>query len=864
MAPSALTSQGSPSIPEPAKPQQPTPETSQEATSPTVSLSEENFALKQRLAHSELAKKHLVEEVADGKQRVIDAAKRATAAEIETKAAKARAQNRYTEKVHANNENRHLKKRIDTMDKERADFIVGVNSILQGRDEMIAKLEEEKASGECSKEELIEKFTKQVDGFQQRYLASERGKEKEKREKELEKKVSDKIIGQLKSDRDTQGNVNKDLKSVIAQLRQEIATEKEKSKAAADASTMDQIEARVAAAKADGFKEATIAKQSENAEYRKTIEEKATAHVAWIKKGVETKAKEYVQKRETEWRSEQTSLIQRASAAEAALSAANTKLSIAQQRPIAASVSQPVPNDAQRPPKRSQPTSSQGAFDSNKRRRLNETGAAGITTPDFLRTHSNSLPSDTNAMSPLSTTWSNGDTIMGDTQMQRQARHVAPNGMHGRSSSQQSTGSAGQMAPARRPSQQPGAMVAAPPGRTSSNMSPQQQRHLMQNLAAGNAGSQSPRFPQHNLGLMRTSPQVGRQMGSGQQMTNQAGNMNSYDGDLMLQQMQRDAQSQIRSQMSTPAHGSMRRTLSYGSASSVAPPQPHVAQHSSNQFAPPTGQDWSMRQNFEPQNLSTNGTNQRVAGNYAPIMEELDSNFAFDVDALTGDVGASYAGPLPVLEDTHDGNDWFPTEHNNTQTAFNSTLFSNGTPPMSQTDFQQPQQRSYQTHSRNHSQPYEGSSRDMSHGSKSLQNEPTMNMSRNGSRQPSVSGRATRASSRSTPGPSGPSGRSRRKTPGLGEPTQVPCVNCYRHWWEGECDEGEPCSNCAASGTKCVRQKCINYAAGTCDKGIKCPNVHEGDERYQNEEFLVAQTKAGKRPSRLGTRAEAKPAPTQD
>ncbi|KAI4671560.1 uncharacterized protein J4E78_000056 [Alternaria triticimaculans] len=860
MAPSALTSQGSPSIPEPAKPQQPTPETSQEATLPTVSLSEENIALKQRLAQSELAKKHLVEEVADGKQRVIDAAKRATAAEIEAKAAKARAQNRYTEKVHANNENRHLKKRIDTMDKERADFIVGVKSILQGRDEMIAKLEEEKASGEWSKEQLIEKFTKQVDVFQQGYLASERDKEnakrekeKEKREKELEKKVSDKIIGQLKSDRDTQGNVNKDLKSVIAQLRQEIATEKEKSKAAADASTMDQIEARVAAAKAEGFKEATIAKQSENAEYRKTIEEKATAHGAWIKKGIQMKAEEYLRKKETEWRSEQTSLKQRAFAAEAALSAANKQLAIAHQ-PL---------NDGQRPPKRSQPTSSGSALESNKRRRLNEAGAAGITTPDFHRMHSNSLPSDANAMSPLSTTWPNGDTIMGDTQMQRQARHVAPNGMHGRSSSQQSTGSAGQMAPARRPSQQPGAMMAAPPGRTPSNMSPQQQRHLMQNLAAGNAGSQSPRFPQHNLGLMRTSPQVGRQMGSGQQMTNQAGNMNSYDGDFMMQQMQRDAQSQIRSQMSTPAHGSMRRTPSYSSASSVASPRPHVAQHSSSQFAPPTGQNWNMRQNFEQQNLSTNGTNQRVAGNYAPIMEELDSNFTFDVNALTGDVGAAYVGSQPNLGDAYDVSDWLPTEDNNTQTAFNSTLPSNGTPPMHQADFQQPQQRSYQTHSRNHSQPYESGSRDMSHGSESLQNEPIMEISRNSSRQPSVPGRATRASSRSTPGPSEPSGRSRRKTPGPAEPTQVPCVNCYRHWWEGECDEGQPCSNCVASGTRCVRQKCINYTAGTCDKGNRCPNVHEGDERYQNEEFLVAQTKAGKRPSRLGTKADAKPAPSQ-
>jgi len=246
-------------------------------------------------------------------------------------------------------------------------------------------------------------------------------------------------------------------------------------------------------------------------------------------------------------------------------------------------------------------------------------------------------------------------------------------------------------------------------------------------------------------------------------------------------------------------------------------------------------------------------------GNHAPTMEELDSNFAFDVDVLVGD-----AGSQPNLGDAYNCSDWFPTEDNTTQTDFNSTLPSNGTPPMSQTDFQQPQQRSYQTHSRNHSQLYESDSRDMSNGPESLQNEPTMNMSRNGSRQPSVSGRATRASSRSTPGPSGPSGRSRRKTPGPAEPTQVPCVNCYRHWWEGECDQGEPCSNCVASGTKCVRQKCVNYAAGTCDKGNRCPNVHEGDGRYQNEEFLVAQTKAGKRPSRLGTRADAKPAPTQD
>ncbi|KAH6881976.1 hypothetical protein BKA58DRAFT_372508 [Alternaria rosae] len=460
-------------------------------------------------------------------------------------------------------------------------------------------------------------------------------------------------------------------------------------------------------------------------------------------------------------------------------------------------------------------------------------------------------------MNPLSATWTNVETMVGDTQMQKQARNMAPNDTHGRSSSQQSNGSAVQMGHTRRSSQQPSAIMAAPPVHKFGNIPSQQQGKAVQNGVSGYTGSQSPRFPQHNLGLMRTSPQVGRQMENGQQMISQAGNINSYDGDL-LQQMQRSAQSQIQSQMSTPAQGSMGRTPSYGSASFMAPPQPHVAQHSSNQFAPLSGQNWNMGQNFEQQNLPTNGTDQGLVENYTPTMEELDSNFAFDVDALMGDVGAAYAGSQPVLEDTYDGNDWFPTEENLIQTALNSTLPSNRAPPMPQGDFQQPQQRGYQTHSRNHSQPYERRSRDMSHGSESLQNEPIMNMSRNGSRQPSVSGRATRASSRSTPGPSA---RTRHKTPGSTEPGQVPCVNCYRHWWEGECDEGEPCSNCVATGTRCVRQKCVNYAAGTCDKGNKCPNVHEGDERYQNEEFLVAQTKAGKRPSRMSTRVDAKPAP---
>lgn len=116
----------------------------------------------------------------------------------------------------------------------------------------------------------------------------------------------------------------------------------------------------------------------------------------------------------------------------------------------------------------------------------------------------------------------------------------------------------------------------------------------------------------------------------------------------------------------------------------------------------------------------------------------------------------------------------------------------------------------------------------------------------------------TRVSSRSTPAPQGPS---TRRNPVSAEPGKLSCVNCYQHWWENQCDGGQPCSNCNAEGKLCMRQRCYNFASGACDKGSKCPCVHEGDERYQDDDFLLNQGKAGKRPQRIGKKTDAVLAP---
>jgi hypothetical protein len=214
---------------------------------------------------------------------------------------------------------------------------------------------------------------------------------------------------------------------------------------------------------------------------------------------------------------------------------------------------------------------------------------------------------------------------------------------------------------------------------------------------------------------------------------------------------------------------------------------------------------------------------------------------------------------------------------------------SNGTPQMQNVNFQHPQQR-FQPHTIDPSQLHLSSPEGFNHthydqvGSSTPQMvHPSAQSSQFAHYAPASqfapgSEHGTPAPSRSTPAPSA-CGRFQRLTPAPGAhahsqhltpapgspasgPAKVPCVNCYRHWWEDSCSAGEPCTNCTAEGLSCVRQKCFNFATGTCPKKAgTCPNVHEGDARYWDEEYLVQQEKLGVRPKRMGNQANKKVAP---
>jgi hypothetical protein len=460
--------------------------------------------------------------------------------------------------------------------------------------------------------------------------------------------------------------------------------------------------------------------------------------------------------------------------------------------------------------------------------------AAGITTPDFQHTRSASLLSDTNAISPGLAVDRNDDAMMGGAHVRAQAQ--TPNNIHRRQSSQHSNGSAARMTPTKGLSQQQNGKSS--PQQLLNMMSPQQGQQLFQQIASNDASRQSPTSGSYGPDPTYASPRLSQQTGYNQQSINQPGSLGLFKAqDFETHQslrMRQQFQTQAQAQNSESMQHHMQPRQPYGSASMMPPPQPRTMQVPSKR---------SMSFDGQPPSV-----NQEASRRHAPTIR--------DTQAITAsNSGASFMG------ETYSGDDWFsaggePAMRTHIPRAYTPTLPSNATPDLQEIDHQQPQQRNFQYYTVDPSQLHMDNQRDLSYESNTTPNEPNNYV--NDSRQPSVSGRTTRASSRSTPAPTG---RSRGRTPGPSEPTSVPCVNCYRHWWENECDEGEPCSNCAAEGLDCVRQKYFNFAAGTCDKGNRCPNVHEGDERYRDNSRLVDQTKAGKRPQRVGKKADAVLAP---
>jgi hypothetical protein len=370
MSPPARASQESPSIAVPAKLPQPAPETFQESTLPKVLLSAENIALKQRLHKLELAEKRLTEQVNDAntqlanqKQRSIEAEKRATTAEIEMKAATARAQNRYTEKMHANNESRNLRIALEKEKAERASYFGRSKSVFQGLNDQIR--------------ELKAKYDGEVDTFQTAYLEA---LEESKKLKPINEKH--------KKDIEALTKINNDFRVTNAQLQRDLDAEKTKQKAAPDALTKDQVEARIVTVKADAVKEATITMQSKIAEARATIEEHAKKQLSAAIKSNQLHMQEQMKKqfdeaiksardrmqqhllmKQNEWSTKEVELTKKAVDLEAKLETVNKAARSGQQGREAASCT--VPDNSQRPGKRVQRISSQDMSDPNKRRRLN-------------------------------------------------------------------------------------------------------------------------------------------------------------------------------------------------------------------------------------------------------------------------------------------------------------------------------------------------------------------------------------------------------------------------------------------------------------------------------------------------------------
>ena len=360
MSPVDSSSQDTTSSAITAKPSVPTTEIPQEATSPQVSLSDENIALKRRIAALESAEERLTKRVTTSEQLAVDA-------KFETNAAAARAQKRYTEMLHANNETRHLRLVLAKEKKERADYLVGSKSVFQGLQAEISRLNEDKAAGVWAKE-LTEQLTKQIDIFEAGFVAGEQDK------KALNKIISDlnKTIAQLKGEKDVSDKMLNDLKKLITDLRQELDTEKSKSKAAPDALTKEQIEAHIATARDEANKEAATKAQGSIDAMKTSMKEQLETTIKNSQMKMQVQVQQYLKTQTEKWHVAEQRYKDHIAALESKLSAATKQIEWHGQRLAAAPNA--IQHSHQRPIKHAQEVSPQEMFKPSKRRRLDSFG----------------------------------------------------------------------------------------------------------------------------------------------------------------------------------------------------------------------------------------------------------------------------------------------------------------------------------------------------------------------------------------------------------------------------------------------------------------------------------------------------------
>jgi chromosome segregation ATPase len=126
---------------------------SKSPTSRTSSTASDQLAnLNHQIAELEQERARLTILANDAIERATEAEKIANATEAEMIAAKRRAQDRYTEKLHANNEVRHLQQAIKEQKSHHRGILIRIENIINGLKARVHQLETEKLMEDSAKE----------------------------------------------------------------------------------------------------------------------------------------------------------------------------------------------------------------------------------------------------------------------------------------------------------------------------------------------------------------------------------------------------------------------------------------------------------------------------------------------------------------------------------------------------------------------------------------------------------------------------------------------------------------------------------------------------------------------------------------
>jgi chromosome segregation ATPase len=163
-----------------------------------------------------------------------------------------------------------------------------------------------------------------------------------------------------------------DLKKLITDLRQELDTEKSKSKAAPDALAKEQIEAHIATARDEANKEAATKAQGSIDAMKTSMKEQFETAIKNRQMQMQAQVQQHLKTQMEKWRVTEQRYKDDIAALESKLSAATKQIEWHGQRLAAAPNA--IQHSHQRPTKHAQEVSPQEMFKPSKRRRLDSFG----------------------------------------------------------------------------------------------------------------------------------------------------------------------------------------------------------------------------------------------------------------------------------------------------------------------------------------------------------------------------------------------------------------------------------------------------------------------------------------------------------